>query len=321
MTALDPTFLDDDAVAAALPWDALIAAVEAAVVHPDGASPMRTVHTVPVPDAADGAFLMKPAWITGDVIALKAVTVYPDNGARGLPTVQAGVLLFDATTGSLLGACAGNELTTRRTAAASAAAAKRLARADARRLLVVGSGALAPMAARAHAAVRDLTTIEVWGRRREAAAAVVDGLVADGLPAAVSEDLDRSVAAADVITTVTGSQEPLVRGALLQPGTHVDLVGAFNAAMRESDAAVITRARVFVDTRDDAVLAGDLAQPIAAGTWSADAIEADLAELVRGDHPGRAADDEITVFKSVGLALEDVAAAKLAFDRRGESGV
>ncbi|MDW3219909.1 MAG: ornithine cyclodeaminase family protein [Acidimicrobiales bacterium] len=314
MTA--PVFLDDGAVAAALPWDALIGAVEDAVTHPDGASPTRTVHTVPVPGAADGAFLLKPAWIIGDVIALKAVTVYPDNGAQGLPTVQAGVLLFDAATGSLLGACAGNELTTRRTAAASAAAAKRLARPDARRLLVVGSGALAPMAAQAHAAVRDYERIEIWGRRADAAAAVVEELVAAGYPAVVAGELDAAVATADVISAVTGSREPLIRGDLLQPGAHVDLVGAFNAEMRESDDAVVVRGSLFVDTRDDAILAGDLAQPLASGVITTDAIQADLADLVRGTHPGRRSDDEITVFKSVGLALEDVAAAKLAFGER-----
>lgn len=314
----DPDFLDDAAVAAALPWESLIAALEQAVTDPAGVAPMRTVHTVSVPDAADGAFLMKPAWITGDVIALKAVTVYPDNGARGLPMVQAGVLLFDATTGSLIGACAGNELTTRRTAAASAAAAKRLARADARRLLVIGAGALAPMAALAHAAVRDYDVIEVWGRRREAADAVVERLTAEGVAATVSDDLDGSVEAADVISSVTGSREPLVRGDRLGPGTHVDLVGAFNAEMRESDDETMRRASLFVDTRDDAVLAGDLAQPLAAGVIGPGSIRADLAELIRGDHPGRTGDAEITVFKSVGLALEDVAAAKLAFGIDGD---
>jgi ornithine cyclodeaminase len=319
VNAPTPVFLDDAAVAGALPWDALITAVELAVTHPDGESPARTVHPVPVTGAADGAFLLKPAWIAGDVIAVKAVTVYPDNGAIDLPMVQAGVLLFDAATGTLLGACAGNELTTRRTAAASAAAAKRLARPDARRLLVVGSGALASIAAQAHASVRDYEVIEIWGRRPEAAAAVAAQLVDDGLPASGSVDLDASVAAADVISAVTGSRAPLVRGALLRPGTHVDLVGAFSAEMRESDDDVVRSGTVFVDTRDDAVLAGDLAQPIAAGVLSADDIEADLAELIRGDHPGRTDSSEITVFKSVGLALEDVAAAKLAFAHRSIS--
>ena len=308
-----PVMLDDDAVAAALPWGALIERIEGALTDPDGTAPARAVHSVPAPGGADAALLMKPAWITGEVIGVKVVTVFPDNGQLDLPTIQAGLLLFDGRNGSLVGCCAANELTARRTAAASAVAAKRLARVDVRRLLVVGSGALAPMAARAHAHVRDYEQIEVWGRRSEKAADVVASLVADGLPAVVSNDLDASIAAADVISTSTGATEPLIHGARLRPGTHVDLVGAFNAAMRESDDDVVSRASLFVDTRDDAVLAGDLATPLAAGAITVADIRADLAELVAGVHPGRNDDSEITVFKSVGLALEDVAAAQLAF--------
>jgi len=315
-----PVMLDDAAVAAALPWGDLIAAVEAAVTDPDGSAPPRTVHTVPVPDGADASLLMKPGWITGEVIGVKVVTVFPDNGTIDRPTIQAGFLLFDGRHGALIGCCAANELTTRRTAAASAAAASRLARDDVRRLLIVGTGALAPMAARAHAHVRPYDRIDVWGRRPEKAAELVEVLRADGLPAEVCADLDGGVAAADVISTSTGSHEPLVRGSQVRPGTHVDLVGAFNAAMRESDDALVGTASVFVDTRSDAVLAGDLAAPIAAGVISADVIRADLAELISGAHPGRSDDDEITVFKSVGLALEDVAAGRLAFGV-GDAGV
>lgn len=306
-------FFTDDDIAEALPWDRLVEAVERVVVETGAGAPQRTVHTVPVPGAAAGTFLMKPGWVTGDVVGVKAVTVFPDNGRFGRPTVQAGMLLFDATSGSLIGACEANELTTRRTAAASAVAAKRLAREDVRSLLVIGTGALAPMAARAHAHVRNYDTVSVWGRDPAKAAAVVDRLAADGLPAVQVDQLDLAVADADVISAVTGATEPLVRGELLRPGTHVDLVGAFDAGMRESDDDVIRRATVFVDTRDDAVLAGDLAQPIAAGLFDPGDIAADLAELVAGRHPGRRADAEITVFKSVGLALEDLAAARLAF--------
>lgn len=305
--------LDDAAVAAALPWGELIAAIESAVVDPGGCAPQRTVHPVSVPGGADASLLMKPAWITGKVIGVKVVTVFPDNGAIDLPTIQAGLLLFDGATGSLLGCCAANELTARRTAAASAVAAKRLARRDVGRLLVVGTGALAPMAARAHAHVRDYERIEVWGRRADRAAAVVETLVGEGLPAFVCPDLDEGVAAADVVSTSTGATSPLIRGALLRPGAHVDLVGAFNATMRESDDEVVRRGTLFADTRADAVLAGDLASPIAAGVIGPDDIRADLAELIRSIHPGRTSAAEITVFKSVGLALEDVAAAGLAF--------
>ena len=202
-------FFTDDDIAEALPWDRLVEAVERVVVETGAGAPQRTVHTVPVPGAAAGTFLMKPGWVTGDVVGVKAVTVFPDNGRFGRPTVQAGMLLFDATSGSLIGACEANELTTRRTAAASAVAAKRLAREDVRSLLVIGTGALAPMAARAHAHVRNYDTVSVWGRDPAKAAAVVDRLAADGLPAVQVDQLDLAVADADVISAVTGATEPL----------------------------------------------------------------------------------------------------------------
>lgn len=307
-------FFDAEAVASALPWDALIASIEEIVVKEGAVAPDRTVHPIPVPDGDDAALLLKPGWVIGDVIAVKVVTFFPDNGALELPTVNAGVLLFNGTNGTFLGACDGNELTTRRTAAASAVAAKRLARADAKRLLVVGTGALSPMTAQAHSAVRDFDVVEVWGRSEEKAQRVANHLVTLGINAVASEDLDASVSQADVISCVTGATSPLVKGALLKEGAHVDLIGAFTPQMRESDDDVIRRATVFVDTYDDGTLAGDLAQPLEAGLISRDDLASDLRGLVAGDHPGRTTDEQITMFKSAGFALEDVAAASLVFD-------
>lgn len=310
-----PRFFGPDEVAERLPWVPLIDAVEAIMVDDGAFAPERTVHTVPHRSGPDAAFLLKPGWVVGDVIAVKAVSFFPDNGTLGLPTVNAGVLLFDGNDGTLIGACDGNELTTRRTAAASAVAARRLARADARRLLVVGTGALSPRAAQAHAAVRDYESIEVWGRDPDKAAAVVELLAAEGTGAEASTDLDAGVAEADVISCVTGATEPLVKGALLKPGAHLDLIGSFTPQMRESDDDCIRRATVYVDTRADGVLAGDLAQPLESGLLSMDDIAGDLAELVAGTAAGRTSDEQITLFKSAGVALEDVAAARLVFDR------
>ena len=305
-------FFTDTDIGAALPWGPLIDSIEQIMVDPSATAPARTFHTVPDGNGNDAAFLLKPGWVAGKIIGVKAVTVFPDNGAQDLPMVQAGVLLFDGVTGSLVGACEANTLTTRRTAAASAVAAKRLARPDARRLLVVGTGALAPMAVQAHSHVRDYETIGVWGRNVDKAAAVVDAVAAEGLTAEIVEDLDGAVAGADVISCVTGATAPLVRGALLQPGAHVDLIGGFSHEMREADDDVIRRASVFVDTYDDAALAGDIAQPMEAGLLRRDGLLADLAELVAGTHPGRTSDEEVTMFKSAGTALEDLAAARLA---------
>jgi len=308
-----PVMLSDEAVAAALPWADLIEAVEEALGSGTGIAPERTVHQVEVPGGPDASLLLKPAWVVGDTLCVKIVTFFPGNGRANKPAVNSACVLFDATDGTLIGLCAANELTTRRTAAASAIAAKHLARRDAQRLLIVGAGALAPMAAQAHAMVRNYEHIEVWGRRNQAAEAVVDKLCALGLPAAASTDLDRSVASADVVSCVTSATAPVVRGSLLQPGTHLDLVGAFTPHMRETDDEAISRATIFVDTTADAVKAGDLAQPLDEGLISLADIAGDLADLITRNHQGRVDPDEITLFKSVGSALEDLAATKLAF--------
>lgn len=306
-------FFDSEQVRRALPWGALISAIEMTLTASGAEAPERTVHQVEVPDAADGSLLLKPGWVVGDVIAVKAVTFFPDNGAAGLPTVNAGVLLFDGRNGTFVGGCDGNELTTRRTAAASAVAAKRLARQTAARLLVVGTGALAPMAAEAHAAVRDYESVEIWGRDQDKAERVVAMLHEGGMRAEVCADLDAAVEQADTISCVTGATQPLVKGALLRPGAHVDLIGAFTPEMRESDDEVIRRGDVWVDTRADGIHAGDLAQPMATGLLTMSDLQGDLAELIAGSCPGRRDDDQITVFKSAGTALEDLAAAKLVF--------
>lgn len=306
-------------VAGALPWPDLISAIETIMADPQASAPERTAHTLGVPGGADGTLLLKPAWTVGDVIAVKVVTFFPDNGGRQLPTVNAGVLLFDAVNGLLIGGCDGNELTTRRTAAASAVAAKRLARPDARRLLVVGTGALAPMAAEAHATVREFDTIEIWGRRPEAAHTVTRSLEASmadrNIEVRAVEGLDEAVRRSDVVTCVTASTEPLLLGSRVQPGTHVDLIGSFTPTMRETDDALMQSGSIWLDTYEDALVAGDLALPLESGAISRSDILGDLASLVAGPPTARQRDDEITVFKSAGTALEDLAAARLLFDQ------
>lgn len=310
----EPRFLGAEAVAAALPWDALIEAIERTLTNDAAFAPPRTVHTVPVPNGADASLLLKAGWVVGDVIAIKVVTFFPENGSVDLPTINAGVLLFDGSTGVLRGACDGNELTTRRTAAASAVAAKRLARADARRLLVVGTGALAPMVALAHSSVRDFDSVEIWGRDAAKAQRVANHLITHNIAARPAADLDTAVSEADVISCVTGATSPLIKGRLLKPGTHVDLIGSFTPAMRESDDDVVRGATIVADTRSDGTIAGDLSQPLESGVITIDDVVADLQELISGDHPGRTTGEEITVFKSAGIALEDVAAAELVFE-------
>lgn len=305
---------DAAAVTARLPWSGLIEAIEA--LFRQGADvPQRQALPIPVPGGEDGTLLLMPAWIGGDSIGVKAVTFFPGNTAKGLSTISAAYLMFDGATGAILGAMDGDAITVRRTAATSAAAAKALARGDARHLLVIGTGQLGPNMAAAHAAVRSYDRIEIYGRTAEKAVAVVDALAAEGVVARVCENLEASIRAADVISACTSATRPVIPGAWLKPGCHLDLVGAFKADMREADDDAILRATLFVDARAGALLSGDLAQPLAAGVISEASIAADFAALVRGEHPGRRSADEITLFKSVGNAIEDLAAGRLILNR------
>ena len=304
---------DAAAIREATPWLALVEAIAAALADPDAAAPERQVHPLTLPGGAEGSLLVMPAWRSGDVIGVKAVTYFPTNAGGATPTINAGYLLFEGRSGRLVAAMDGDELTVRRTAATSALAARYLARPDASRLLVVGTGQLAPSVALAHAQSRDLVAVEIWGRNAGRARATVDFLLAAGIPATVAGDLDAAVERADVVSCATGAAEPLIEGCRLRPGTHLDLIGSFRPDMREADDDAVRRAAVFVDTRAGARRAGDLARPIAAGVIDESHIRADLAELASGRHPGRTAPEQITLFKSAGFALADLAAARLVW--------
>ena len=307
---------DATAIREATPWPALVEAIAAALADPDAAAPERQVHPLTLPGGAEGSLLVMPAWRSGDVIGVKAVTYFPTNAGGATPTINAGYLLFEGRSGRLVAAMDGDELTVRRTAATSALAARYLARPDASRLLVVGTGQLAPSVALAHAQSRDLVAVEIWGRNAGRARATVDFLLAAGIPATVAGDLDAAVERADVVSCATGAAEPLIEGRRLRPGTHLDLIGSFRPDMREADDDAVRRAAVFVDTRAGARRAGDLARPIAAGVIDESHIRADLAELASGRHPGRTAPEQITLFKSAGFAVADLAAARLVWVSR-----
>jgi ornithine cyclodeaminase len=304
--------LDADAVHAGLPFPALIDALAAAFRAPPTV-PLRQHYAVPAgPGLPDLTLLTMPAWAPGRRIGIKTVVVGPANAARGLPTVLGAYLLFDGATGQLQALIDGPALTLRRTAAASALAARSLARPDVRRMVMVGAGALAPLLVAAHASVRPIAEVLIWNRRPEAARMLAARLARPGLDVAATEDLATAVQAADVVSCATLATEPLVQGAWLKPGAHLDLVGAFTPAMREADDAAVARAQVFVDTREGALAeSGELVGAIARGAFAADRIAADLFDLAAGRHPGRRAADEITLFKSVGTAIEDLAAAEL----------
>jgi ornithine cyclodeaminase len=298
---------------AALSFPALVETLREA--FRDGAvQPTRHHHTVTRPAGTPSMLLLMPAWSDfsrgGEgFVGVKVVTVSPDNNLVGKPAVMGSYMLLDGLTCEPKAIIDGQRLTLWRTAAASALASSYLSRPDSRRLLIVGAGALAPFLARAHAAVRPIEEVRVWNRTRANADKIAAELAAAGLHAAAHDDLDGSVGWADIVSAATISTVPLVRGEALRPGTHVDLVGAFSPAMRESDDAAVAKARVYVDTRDGALKeAGDIVQAIAEGALKPAGICGDLYDLARGTAAGRGSPQEITLFKSVGAAIEDLAA-------------
>ena len=281
----------------------------------DCVMPLRHHHTVAVPGEPDATALLMPAWTVGEYLGVKLVNVFPGNAERGLPAVSGVYVLFDGMTGQAVALVDGGELTVRRTAAASALAADYLARKDATHLLVVATGRLALNQVGAYRAVRNIERVTVWGRNPDRAALVVEGLAGSGLEAAVATDLEAAVGAADIVSCATLASEPLIKGEWLRPGVHLDLIGGFTPKMREADDECVRRATVFCDTREGATVeAGDLVQPLRSGVLKMEDIAADLYDLCRGRHPGRTADGEITLHKAAGAALEDLAAALLAYE-------
>jgi ornithine cyclodeaminase len=284
--------------------------------------PVRHHHTVERSDGAASTLLLMPAWTdfkaaggsANGHIGVKIVTVSPDNNAIGKPAVMGLYLLLNGATGEPEALIDGQRLTQWRTACASALAASYLAREDASHLLVIGAGALSPFLAKAHSAVRPIRTIRIWNRTQANAEKIAAELRAEDLPAEAAADLDAELAKADIVSSATISTTPLIKGALLKPGAHVDLVGGFTPTMRESDDDAISRAAVYVDTRAGATKeAGDIVQPLASGILKPEGIVADLHELARGEKKGRTDAKQITLFKSVGAALEDLAAGIAVF--------
>ncbi|HEY7607850.1 MAG TPA: ornithine cyclodeaminase family protein [Alphaproteobacteria bacterium] len=298
-----------------LEFPALIEAL-AAMFRAGCEVPLRHHHGIAVPGGPDATLLLMPAWQPGAALGIKIVSVFPGNAAKSLPAVMGQYLLLDAATGAPKALIDGTALTLRRTAAASALASRFLSRKDSAHLLMVGTGALAPHLAAAHCAVRPIRRVTVWGRNGEHARAMAAKLELAGIAISAAAKLREAVGAADIISCATLAQAPLVLGTWLHPGQHLDLVGGFTPAMREADDDAVRRADVYVDTRAGAMKeAGDIVQPLKSGALEAEAIKGDLFDLCRGTAPGRADGKAITLFKSVGTALEDLAAAKLVAER------
>lgn len=307
-------FISAEQVANHLPWDALINKLDETFrkgVH----APSRHHHTIERPDG-EATMLLMPAWEQNGYIGMKMLNVFPQNSAVGLPAISGLYMLSEGKHGQTIACIAGNELTRRRTAAASALAAKYLAKESAETLLIVGTGQVAPMLIEAHASVRPIKRVLVWGRNSDKAQDIVSQYQGyqgsfcriDDISAV--ESLEHSATEADIVSCATLSKQPIIKGEWLTEGTHLDLVGAFRKDMRECDGVAVNKSDVYVDTWAGAMgEAGDLHQAVDEDCFNMKQIIGDLEQLTRNEVSGRNSEKSITMFKSVGASLEDLAAA------------
>jgi ornithine cyclodeaminase len=310
--------VSSDDIARVLTDVALVDALERAF-RGDIALPAPHSHTLSHP-RGEATLSVLPAWTEAGerFVGCKVMTAFPGEGAA-TSSVRSSYLLMSGETGEPLAIIDGCALTAWRTACASALAARYLAREDAAHLVMVGAGTLAPHLIRAHRSVRPIRRVTLWSRTRSRAVQTGFALAAGGMQVEVADDLEAAVREADIVSCATRSAEPVIRGAWLKKGAHVDLVGGSTSKMREADNAAIKRARVYVDTRAGAMKeAGDIVQPLRRKVIAKKDIQGDLFDLCRGKVKGRRRASEITLFKAVGTALEDLAAAMLVW--RGVAG-
>ena len=311
--------LDADQVKKLLGWQETVEAIETMFAQ-TCTIPKRLHYQIPLDNQPDATLLLMPAWIAGKYTGVKLVNVYPGNSVGELETIQGIYLLMDGANGKVLAQMNGAELTARRTVCASALASKYLSRHDANHLLIVGSGRLARYLGFAHHAVRPLSKIKIWARNREKGKEVAESYRAAGFASTLIDNLQSGCTDADIISCATMATEPLISGSWLKPGTHLDLVGGFKPTMREADDEAVANSTLFVDTRSGVLAeAGDLLGPMERGVIDIDDIAAELSELVSGQHRGRRDGHEITLFKSVGTAIEDLAAAVKCYENHTSS--
>lgn len=272
-------------------------------------------------NAPGGVALFMPAYLErSGAMGAKVVSVFRDNAGRGLPAIHGLVLVLDGETGVPQAIMDGTYLTALRTGASSGVATRVLARQDATVLAMFGSGGQSRTQIQAVRTVRDIREVRIVSADAASARALADEL--EGVDASVVSDPAQAVRGAHVICTATTSRSPVFPGAVVEPGTHVNGIGSYTPEMQEIDAELVRRARVVVDARDAALEeAGDLIIPIREGVVGEDHIRAELGEILAGAAPGRTTDDEITFFKSVGNAVQDVAVATLVLESAATRGL
>jgi ornithine cyclodeaminase len=307
-------FVGPEHVAGRLSWRAVVDALEAGHRLPRA----RIGDTLL--ERGDDALLSRSAWIDGLGLGVKSATVMPGNTAKGLPTVQAAMLVFSDETATPEAVLDGVMVTDWKTAGDSLLGARLLARVDSRVLTIVGAGRVAETLARGYAEIfPGLAEIRIANRMPDRAERLVAALEADGLPAIEAPDLADAVASADIVAAATMSRDPVLKGAWVRPGTHVDLVGGFTPEMREADDELIAKAAIFADCRETVLdHVGDIAIPRAAGLIEREREIPDLYDLVAGRN-GRRDRGEITLFKNGGGAHLDLMTARAILALR-ESG-
>lgn len=305
-----------DAVATrdALDFESLIVRLRRAFI--DGCHvPLRHSHVLNSGSESEGTVLVMPAWEDNGYLGIKTVNIFPGNARHRMPGLHSTYVLYDGRTGSPLAQLDGNEITSRRTAAASALAATYLARQDASRLVLLGAGRVGSLIPLAYRSQLPIVDVEVWDHNPEAVAALVDRLNGLGFNAMPVAHLETSVRRADVVTCATLATEPIVSGAWLAPGSHLDLIGSFTPRMREADDDCFRRAEIYVDTDEAPQKSGDLLGPLSRGVIAPGSLSRTLTALCRGDTEGRTNHGQRTVFKAVGTALEDLAAAVQVYEK------
>jgi len=313
----DIALIDDKFINDNTDFSELITEIKLAFANDTVYVPQRHHHDFQNPkEGVDSTLLLMPAWNPSKEAGVKIVTVSPNNGKFDLPSIQGTYIYLDAHKGTVKAILGAKALTAKRTAAASALAASFLAKKDANSLLMIGTGALSKNLILAHASVRPIKTVYVWGRNFEKSQAICRELANENFSIKPIESIEEKISAVDIISCATLSKTPLIFGNYLKPGQHIDLVGAYKKDMRESDDVAIKKSLVFVDTYKGGLKeSGDIVIPIQNGIISETAIKADLFELCSGKKQGRQNDQEITLFKSVGHALEDLAAATYYFNK------
>ena len=279
--------------------------------------PMRHHHDFPNPEVgSDSTLLLMPAWNPSKEAGVKIVTVSPENGQFGMPSIQGVYILMDAIKGGVKAILQAKSLTSKRTAAASALASTYLSKENASTLLMIGTGALSSNLIQAHASVRPIKKVFVWGRSLAKAKTICDNFLGEDFEAIAIGSIEEKLGEVDIISCATLSKTPLVLGKHLRAGQHIDLVGSYKKDMRETDDQTIKLGSIFIDTMHGGLKeSGDIVIPLQNGTLKVEDIKGDLFGLCSGNKEGRRNDNEITVFKSVGYALEDLVAATYYYNK------